>query len=335
MIAAMTRPLAMVSAVLVAALAIGACSSQHLAGARLKRVPTADLERVALAAEPTIGLATPAAGRARGEWLSSWMSGPASVIATEQERLLFAEFRGDSARAEMIQQFWQRRDPQPGHPVNEYLQEMERRVATADAAFGSGSTAGWNTPFGVALLVFGFPYTTANLAEGDDTESGRAELGVPIDARDGDRIVWAYAGAFGSAPNQRSTAGVWPVTTLGFRYNRGQWRLGCQIGLIASAALSTGIQGWYAGGSTYGSGSWSGGDGSGLGSNEIRFDNNPVAGSGAGIMGPLLGYGPATASVYRISDGPILSPSCQGFFQGAIAMTLRNPVPYAALADAR
>ncbi len=85
---------------------------------------------------------------------------------------------------------------------------------------------------------------------------------------------------------------MWPMTTLGFRYNRGQWRLGCQVGLIASAALSTGIQGWYAGGSTYGSGSWSGGDGSGLGSNEIRF-------------------------------------------QGTIAMTLRNPVPYAALADAR
>lgn len=119
MIAAMARRFAMIGTVLVAAIAIGACSSQHLAGAPLKHVPTTDLERVALAAEPTIGLAAPGAGRARGEWLVSWMIGPVSVIATEQERHLFAKLHSDSARAEMIQQFWQRRDP--------YRQQLHRR----------------------------------------------------------------------------------------------------------------------------------------------------------------------------------------------------------------
>jgi GWxTD domain-containing protein len=94
-----------------------------------------------------------------------WLREDVVYIITEQERAAFLALTSDAERENFIEQFWQRRDPTPGTPENEFRDEHYRRIAYANEHF-SGSVAGWKTDRGRTYIVYGPP------DEIDDHSSG-------------------------------------------------------------------------------------------------------------------------------------------------------------------
>jgi GWxTD domain-containing protein len=85
--------------------------------------------------------------------LESWGITPAfQLLATDAEREAWATLRDDEARTKYISSFWSRRDPS-------WKDEFERRVAFADAVFGTGTDVarGSLTDRGKVFILLGRP----------------------------------------------------------------------------------------------------------------------------------------------------------------------------------
>src|SRR5438552_4768942 len=81
------------------------------------------------------------------------------------------------ARAEFVAAFWQRRDPNPQTPENEYREEIERRIQFADKRFLEGETRGGETDRGMIFVLLGPPsYVTERplRSEDDSVQVARA-----------------------------------------------------------------------------------------------------------------------------------------------------------------
>src|SRR5579871_2378554 len=75
-----------------------------------------------------------------------WLERDVTYIITHDERNAFLKLTTDDARDQFIQTFWELRNPNPGSPENTYKDEIYRRIAYADANFGSGANEeGWRT----------------------------------------------------------------------------------------------------------------------------------------------------------------------------------------------
>ena len=61
-----------------------------------------------------------------------------------------------SEKANLFLKFWEKRDPSPGTPQNEYMIEYFNRVAYANRAF-SAMHAGWRSDMGMVFILFGSP----------------------------------------------------------------------------------------------------------------------------------------------------------------------------------
>ena len=61
-----------------------------------------------------------------------------------------------SEKARLFLEFWEKRDPSPGTPQNEYMIEYFNRVAHANRAF-SAMQPGWRTDMGMVFILFGAP----------------------------------------------------------------------------------------------------------------------------------------------------------------------------------
>jgi GWxTD domain-containing protein len=58
-----------------------------------------------------------------------WLNEDVAFIITDEERAAFKQANNDDQREQFITQFWQRRDPTPGTPENEFKAEHYRRIA--------------------------------------------------------------------------------------------------------------------------------------------------------------------------------------------------------------
>src|SRR5438270_12275201 len=83
--------------------------------------------------------------------------GPAQYIMTAEEKAAWKNIQTDAAADEFIALFWARRDPTPATPRNEFREEFEARVKTADAQFSHGRVNGSMTDPGRMLILFGPP----------------------------------------------------------------------------------------------------------------------------------------------------------------------------------
>ena len=101
-----------------------------------------------------------------------WLLEDVVYIIADQERSAFVALTSDSEREKFIEQFWQRRDPTPGTPENEFRTEHYRRIAYANEHF-AGSVAGWKTDRGRTYIVYGPP------DEIDDHPSGGTASAYP------------------------------------------------------------------------------------------------------------------------------------------------------------
>jgi GWxTD domain-containing protein len=100
-------------------------------------------------------------------------------IITREERKVFLELP-DERKDEFIEEFWRRRDPDPGTEHNAFKAEYEERVARAAILFPGEGRPGWQTDRGRIFILFGPP---------------RERMTYPMDAGGFCREIWYY-GAF-------------------------------------------------------------------------------------------------------------------------------------------
>jgi GWxTD domain-containing protein len=85
-----------------------------------------------------------------------WLNEEVAYIITDSERTYFLNLATDQQRDQYIEDFWQRRDPTPGTPANEYREKHYRRIAYANARF-STAIPGWKTDRGRIYIQYGPP----------------------------------------------------------------------------------------------------------------------------------------------------------------------------------
>lgn len=101
-----------------------------------------------------------------------WISGPIGYIITQDERNAFKKLSTDDEREQFIEQFWERRNPNPGSAENEFKEEFYRRIAYANEHFASG-IPGWRTDRGRIYIMYGPP------DEQDNHDSGGTYIAQP------------------------------------------------------------------------------------------------------------------------------------------------------------
>jgi GWxTD domain-containing protein len=94
-----------------------------------------------------------------------WEKEDAVYIIAPEELAAFRKLATDDERAQFIESFWLRRDPDPNTPENEYREEHYRRIAYANEHFTSG-VQGWRTDRGRVYIAWGKPHETESYPAG-------------------------------------------------------------------------------------------------------------------------------------------------------------------------
>src|ERR1700727_1897279 len=85
-----------------------------------------------------------------------WVDEDVRWIITDQELKAFKSLSNDEERDNFIETFWQRRNPDPDSPENEFREENYRRIAYANEHFAAGKP-GWKTDRGHMYIAYGKP----------------------------------------------------------------------------------------------------------------------------------------------------------------------------------
>lgn len=85
-----------------------------------------------------------------------WPSEEVPYIITDEERSAFKKLSTDEEREAFIEQFWDRRNPNPGSPQNQFKEEYYRRIAFANEHFAA-NVPGWKTDRGRIYILYGPP----------------------------------------------------------------------------------------------------------------------------------------------------------------------------------
>ncbi len=91
----------------------------------------------------------------KGEY-KKWVDEDVRWIITDQELAAFKSLANDEERDQFIEQFWQRRNPNPDSPENEFREQHYARIAYANEHFAAGKP-GWKTDRGHIYISFGKP----------------------------------------------------------------------------------------------------------------------------------------------------------------------------------
>jgi GWxTD domain-containing protein len=86
-----------------------------------------------------------------------WLNEEVVYIITDEERAAFRKLATDEEREMFVEQFWERRNPNPGSPVNEFKKEYYRRIAYTNESFATSRRSGWKTDRGYLYVVYGPP----------------------------------------------------------------------------------------------------------------------------------------------------------------------------------
>ncbi|MBM3296090.1 MAG: GWxTD domain-containing protein [Candidatus Aminicenantes bacterium] len=96
-------------------------------------------------------------------------------IITPQERKIFLELPA-AEREAFIEEFWQRRDPDPDTPDNEFKIEFLSRIERANEIFHGEGRAGWLTDRGRIFVLFGPPMDRIRNPSGYEISARCGEL---------------------------------------------------------------------------------------------------------------------------------------------------------------
>jgi GWxTD domain-containing protein len=92
----------------------------------------------------------------RTQYYKKWLEEDVAYIISDEERSVFKKLTSDDERESFIQQFWDRRNPDPRSHDNAFKEEHYRRIAYADQSFASG-IPGRKTDRGRIYIMFGKP----------------------------------------------------------------------------------------------------------------------------------------------------------------------------------
>ncbi len=85
-----------------------------------------------------------------------WLNEDVRWIITDEEGRAFKNLSNEEERQQFIEMFWQRRNPNPDSPENEFRDEHYARIAYANEHFAAGKP-GWMTDRGHIYIAFGKP----------------------------------------------------------------------------------------------------------------------------------------------------------------------------------
>jgi GWxTD domain-containing protein len=97
-----------------------------------------------------------------------WLTKDVPYIISPQERIAFVQLANDDDRDLFIEQFWQRRNPDPDSQCNPYKSEHYRRIVYSNEHFSTVRTSGWKTDRGRIYIQWGQP---------DEVESNKPDAG--------------------------------------------------------------------------------------------------------------------------------------------------------------
>jgi GWxTD domain-containing protein len=113
-----------------------------------------------------------------------WLDEDVAYIISPTERKSFLQLQTNEEREEFIEQFWQRRNPDPDSTDNPVKEEHYRRIAYANEHFSSGM-AGWKTDRGRIYIIWGKPDSLETHTLGESWER-------PMDLGGGQTQTYAY-----------------------------------------------------------------------------------------------------------------------------------------------
>ncbi|MDR1727355.1 MAG: GWxTD domain-containing protein [Acidobacteriota bacterium] len=90
------------------------------------------------------------------QYYKDWLNKDVVYIISDEEKSFFKSLKNDEEKESFIQQFWDRRNPDPRSPYNEFKEEHYRRIAYANERFTSG-IPGWRTDRGRIYILWGEP----------------------------------------------------------------------------------------------------------------------------------------------------------------------------------
>ncbi len=105
-----------------------------------------------------------------------WVDEDVRWIITDQELKAFKSLSNDEERDNFIENFWQRRNPSPDSPENEFKEEHYRRIAYANDHYAAGKP-GWKTDRGHIYIAFGKPDSEDSHPSGGSYERPMEEGG--------------------------------------------------------------------------------------------------------------------------------------------------------------
>ena len=86
----------------------------------------------------------------------TWLEEDVRWLITDTEAQAFKHLSNDEERDAFIENFWQRRNPNPDSPDNEFRDEVYARIAYANEHFAAGKP-GWMTDRGHIYIAYGKP----------------------------------------------------------------------------------------------------------------------------------------------------------------------------------
>ena len=119
-----------------------------------------------------------------GDRYKKWLNQDVAYIISPEEKAIFQKLSTPEEKEQFIEQFWQRRNPDPRSTSNEFKEEHYRRIAYANEHFTSGDP-GWQTDRGRIYIIQGPP----------DSIESRPDGGVynrPIEEGGGVTSVYPY-----------------------------------------------------------------------------------------------------------------------------------------------
>src|ERR1700753_3077414 len=105
-----------------------------------------------------------------------WVDQDVHWIITDQELKAFKSLSNDEERDAFIEAFWQRRNPNPDSPENEFREEHYRRIEYANEHFAAGKP-GWKTDRGHMYIAYGKPDSIESHPSGGSYERPMEEGG--------------------------------------------------------------------------------------------------------------------------------------------------------------
>jgi GWxTD domain-containing protein len=106
----------------------------------------------------------------------TWLNEEVPYIISDDERKAFLSLSNDEEREAFIENFWQRRNPNPDSPENEFREEHYRRIQYANDHYAAGKP-GWKTDRGRIYIMWGQPDSIDSHPSGGNYERPMEEGG--------------------------------------------------------------------------------------------------------------------------------------------------------------